>query len=199
MQKLKDNQEILNSVMDKQNIRIKGVSKNGNKQFLQYYIDNNKLSELLPIQIILNSIFDRQTSSICISGVSAQENGDLSNYSGNVSISDSNGENIIVSYDGNITVGNNNSSLTINATDVLYNGNGINTPNGFVTLNSNGKIDKDLIDLQFDPKKLTVVQDAFSLPTEQVQITIKDNNGVYRAITLQQLSQLFAPQLQIVY
>lgn len=199
MQKLKDNQEILNSVMDKQNIRIKGVSKNGNKQFLQYYIDNNKLSELLPIQIILNSIFDRQTSSICIGGVSSQENSDLSNYSGNVSISDSNGENIIVSYDGNITVGNNNSSLTINATDVLYNGNGINTPNGFVTLNSNGKIDNDLIDLQFDPKKLTVVQDAFSLPAEQVQITIKDNNGVYRAITLQQLSQLFAPQLQIVY
>lgn len=199
MQKLKDNQEILNSVMDKQNIRIKGVSKNGNQQFLQYYIDNNKLSELLPIQIILNSIFDRQTSSICISGVSSQENSDLSNYSGNVSISDSNGENIIVSYDGNITVGNNNSSLTINATDVLYNGNGINTPNGFVTLNSNGKIDNDFIDLQFDPKKLTVVQDAFSLPAEQVQITIKDNDGVYRAITLQQLSQLFAPQLQIVY
>lgn len=199
MQKLKDNQEILNSVMDKQNIRIKSVSKNGNKQFLQYYIDNNKLSELLPIQIILNSIFDRQTSSICISGVFSQGNSDLSNYSGNVSISDSNGENIIVSYDGNITVGNNNSSLTINATDVLYNGNGINTPNGFVTLNSNGKIDNDLIDLQFDPKKLTLVQDAFSLPSEQVQITIKDNNGVYRAITLQQLSQLFAPQLQIVY
>ena len=199
MQKLKDNQEILNSVMDKQNIRIKGVSKNGNQQFLQYYIDNNKLSELLPIQIILNSIFDRQTSSICISGLSVQGNSDLSNYSGNISISDSNGENIIVSYDGNITVGNNNSSLTINATDVLYNGNGIDTPNGFVTLNSNGKIDKDLIDLQFDPKKLTVVQDAFSLPTEQVQITIKDNNGVYKAITLQQLSQLFAPQLQIVY
>lgn len=199
MQKLQDNQEILNSVMDKQNVRIKSVSKNGTKQFLQYYIDNNKLNELLPVQIILNSIFDRQTSSICISGVSGEgaQNSNLSNYVGSFNVTTSDGKNVISTSDDNVTIGDVDNTITINATDVLFNGNGVNTPNGFVVLNEVGKIDNKIIDLQFDPQKLSVVQNVDSLSLNQTQITIRNIDGTYKAVTLQQLTQLCSPKLQI--
>lgn len=185
--------------MDKQNIVLKSVSKNGNKQFLQYYIDNNKLNQLLPIQIILNSIFDRQTGSICIngSGNSSDNNSDLSNYSGNVNLTSANGWNIISYNENGVVLGNQNTTISINTSDVLLNGNGVNTPNGLVTLNNNGKINNDLISLQFDPKNLTIIQDENVLPTQNVQITVKTQNGTYKAITLQQLYELCSPKLQI--
>lgn len=195
MQKLMDNQEILNSAMDKQNIVLKSVSKNGNKQFLQYYIDNNKLNQLLPIQIILNSIFDRQTGSICVNG--SDQNIDLSNYSGDVNLTSANGWNIISYNENGVVLGNQNTTISINTSDVLLNGNGVNTPNGLVTLNNNGKINNDLISLQFDPKNLTIIQDKNVLPSQNIQITVKTQNGTYKAITLQQLYELFSPKLQI--
>ena len=198
MQKLMDNQEILNSAMDKQNIVLKSVSKKGNKQFLQYYIDNNKLNQLLPIQIILNSIFDRQTGSICVNGNgNSGENADLSNYSGNINLTSANGWNIISYNENGVVLGNQNTTISINTSDVLLNGNGVNTPNGLVTLNNNGKINNDLISLQFDPKNLTIIQDENVLPSQNIQITVKTQNGTYKAITLQQLYELFSPKLQI--
>lgn len=198
MQKLLDNQQILNSAMDKQNFTIKGTSKNGNKQFLQYYIDNNKLNELLPIQLILNAIFDRQSSSICIKGSSDGEV-NISNYAGDVSISTSDNKNVItVDQNNDIIIGNTDNNVTINASDFLLNGNGLNTPNGLVTLNENGKIDNSFISLQYDPSNLQVVQDITNLYAEQVYFTIKNSNGEYKLVTLQQLSQLFSPKLQII-
>lgn len=181
--------------MDKQNIVLKSVSKNGNKQFLQYYIDNNKLNQLLPIQIILNSIFDRQTGSICVNG--SDQNIDLSNYSGDVNLTSANGWNIISYNENGVVLGNQNTTISINTSDVLLNGNGVNTPNGLVTLNNNGKINNDLISLQFDPKNLTIIQDKNVLPSQNIQITVKTQNGTYKAITLQQLYELFSPKLQI--
>ena len=90
-------QEILNSVFDKSNIQLKGTSKSGNKQFLKYYIDNDKLSDLLPAQIILNSVFDRQTASLCINNADTDESikNVLSNYSGDIHITDSDENHIL--------------------------------------------------------------------------------------------------------
>ena len=147
------------------------------------------------IQIILNSIFDRQTASICINN-SVSDNSWLTNYIGNVNISTSDGKNTLSSTDDNITIGNSDANVSIDAQNVTLNGNSLNTPNGFVTLNNVGFIDNQFISLQFDPKNLSVVQNVFALPTDQVQITIKNSDGTYQAITLQQLATLCYPQLQ---
>lgn len=198
MSEIKDSQEILNLALDKTNIQLKSVSKNGNKQFLQYYIDNGKMSQLLPIQVILNSIFDRQTSSICVSGSTDSSTIDLTNYSGNISISSTIGNNVISSNDSEITIGSDGTYLRIDAVDILFNGNNLNTANGLVKLNNVGKIDSSLIDLQYDPNNLYIVQDVTSLQTTSVQITIKNTDGTYNAITLQQLAQLCSPQLEVL-
>lgn len=201
MQELENNQDILNTVFDPENAQIKGVAKSGKKQFLQYYIDNNKLGQLLPVQIILNSVFDRQSASLCISGNTVENSSSttvsLSDYSGQISLKDENGNNVLTVQQNKIKIGSNEYQLSINVSDILLNGNQLNSPNGLVTLNSQGKLNSDVIKLNFDPNSLTVIDNLNQL-SNSVQITVRLQNGTYKAATIQQLIQLCQPQLIVM-
>lgn len=193
-------QEILNSVFDKSNIQLKGTSKSGNKQFLKYYIDNDKLSDLLPAQIILNSVFDRQTASLCINNADTDESikNVLSNYSGDIHITDSDENHILSVSSQNVNLGYNTATLTIDASDIIFNGSGVNTPDGLVTLNSQGYIDNDYLDLAFDPQKLNHLENIESISAGSIQFTVKVAEGVYKYVTLEQLMDACSPKLIIM-
>ena len=195
MSEYQDKQQILNSVFDKQNIQLKGTSKSGNKQFLQYYLDNDRM-DLLPAQIILNSVFDRETASLCINtDLDDNLNTLLSNYTGDISIKDAQQNNILSVNNDNINLGYN---TAIDASDIIFNGSGINTPDGLVTLNSDGYIDNQLLDLAFNPQNLNQLTDISTVSPQEVHFTIKLGEGIYKYVTLEQLNDWFAPKFTTI-
>lgn len=195
MQTLQGQQKIINQVFDKNNFQLKSINKSGNKQFLQYWIDNDKLNQLLPIQIILNTVFDRQSASICINGNTSDDSTiDLTNYSGDINLKDSDGNNVLLSNNEYIVIGNSNTDLTINAKNIVLNQCQLNTANGLVKLNSNGFIDNELLNLSFNPENLDQIGDISVYDESLVFFTVKVGNDSYKNISLQEIKQFCEPK-----
>ena len=153
---------------------------------------------MLPIQIILNSVFDRESASICINGNVNENCTDVGNYSGNVNLKDSSGNNILSISDNYIVLGNQQADLAINVSNILLNQAQLNMPNGLVKLNQYGFIDNELLNLSFNPENLNKIQDIMVQNQQLVYFTVKSTDGTYKNVSLSQIKQFCQPKFIII-
>ena len=130
---------------------------NGGTGALHRYANFNQLSALT--QCDENSLYlDQSTNQLYIGvnllssvlWISVSGSSDLSDYSGNVNLKNSQNLNILNNQNDVITLGESTTVVNIDASELQYKGNSPNSAGGLVVLDENGKIPHELIQSQSD-------------------------------------------------